>query len=108
MYKSKTETNGNHGKIPETYAEYFVRKYQARINNSSIEAILDEFCIFMRPAPGRYTYSPQQYVFEFKALYQKEIDTVGLPVLLEGFTLFISHCSKFAVDWVFYSHVRGL
>jgi len=95
-------------KIPETYAQYFIRKYQNCIKDSSIDSILQEFCRFMRPKPGKYTATPAQYSNEFIELYVVQLDKFEIEVILESFTLFITHCNSFAVNWVFYSHENEL
>jgi len=95
-------------KTPETYAQYFIRKHQNSIKDSSIDSILQEFCRFMRPEPGEYTSTPAQYSTEFIELYENQLHKFDIEVILESFTLFITHCNSFAVNWVFYSYENGL
>jgi len=95
-------------KTPETYAQYFIRKYQNRVKDSSIDAILQDFCRFIRPEPGEYTATPAEYSGEFIELYEIQLRKFEIEVILESFTLFITHCNGFAVNWVFYAHENGL
>ena len=95
-------------KIPETYAQYFIRNNEDRVKDSTIDAVLQEFCHFMRPEPGQYTATPAQYSSEFIEQYEAQFHKFEISVILESFTLFITHCNSFAVNWVFYSYENGL